>query len=145
MAIGLAFSLAAQAEDDSIWDDFFDKEDGQLDVGDWLGNQYGFLPTPIVVTGPTFGNGIGLNLLFLHGSFANDSPATGRYIPPSMSGVAYAATENDTEFGAGYHIGFWKRDTVRTPTFIGRPDANLDFYPDIPIVGEREISMNLEG
>ncbi len=145
MIFGLAFSLAAQAEDDSIWDDFFDKEDGQLDVGDWLGKQYGFLPTPILITGPTFGNGIGLNLLFLHGSFANDSAATGRYIPPSISGVAYAATENDTKVGAGYHIGFWKRDTVRTTTFIGRPDANLDFFPDIPIIGEREISMNLEG
>ena len=34
MAISLAFSLVAQTEDDSIRDDFFDKDDGQLDVGD---------------------------------------------------------------------------------------------------------------
>jgi hypothetical protein len=32
MAIGLAFSLAAQAEDDSIRDEFFDKEDDQLPI-----------------------------------------------------------------------------------------------------------------
>ena len=49
MAISLAFSLVAQAEDDFIRDDFFDKDDGQLDVGDWLGKQYGFLPTPIIL------------------------------------------------------------------------------------------------
>jgi hypothetical protein len=113
-------------EEVSPWDDFIDQ-------------------TPIIITGPTFGNGLGLNLLFLHDSFVNDSAAGGRYIPPSISGVAYAETENDTRFGGAYHIGFYQRDKVRTTTFIGRPDANLDFYPDIPLVGEKEISMNLDG
>ena len=84
-------------EEVSPWDDFIDQEDGKFDVSDWLGRQFGFLPTPIIITGPTFGNGLGLNLLFLHDSFVNDSAAGGRYIPPSISGVAYAG---------GAHAGF---------------------------------------
>ncbi len=140
----LVSSLKADDEERQ-WSDFIDEEDGKVDVSDWLGRQFGFLPTPIIITGPTFGNGLGLNLLFLHDSFVNDSATTGRYIPPSISGVAYAETENDTRFGAAYHIGFYQRDTLRTTTFVGRPDANLDFYPDIPLLGEEEISMNLDG
>ena len=145
IGISLAGNALADAEEPGLMDEFIDPEDGKLDVSDWLGRQFGFLPTPILITGPTFGNGIGVNLLFLHDSFVNDSAANGRYIPPSISGAAFAGTENDSRFGAGYHIGFYRQDTVRTTTFVGRPDANLDYYPDIPIVGEREISMNLEG
>jgi outer membrane protein assembly factor BamA len=86
-----------------------------------------------------------LNILFLHDTLANTSTDAGRYVPPSLSGVVYAATENGTQMGAGYHVGFWKQDSLRTTTFIGYPDANLDFYPNIPVLGERRISMNLKG
>jgi outer membrane protein assembly factor BamA len=146
--LGLALCLflagSAQAADDSVWDKFVDDE-GQFDVGEWLGSRYGFLPVPVLITGPTFGAGLGLNLLFLHDSIANDSAASGRYQPPSLSGLVYAATENGTQFGAGYHVGFWRDDTLRTTTFIGYPNANLDFYPTLPVIGEQQISMNLEG
>ncbi len=143
--IWLLFTWPLSPVEGSILDNFFDEEDGQLDVGDWLGKQYGFLPTPVIITGPTLGSGIGLNVLFLHDRFSNESAATGRYVPPSITGLVYVATENGTKIGAGYHIGFWKQDTLRSTTFVGHPDANIDFYPDIPIIGERRISMNLEG
>ena len=135
----------SEAEEGAIWDRFIDEEDGMFDASDWLGSQFGFMPVPILITGPTFGNGLGLNLLFLHDSFVNKSAESGRYIPPSISGIAYAATENDTTFAGAYHLGFLRQDTLRSTSFVGRPDANLSFYPDIPIIGEREISMNLEG
>lgn len=131
----LLFSSVHGAEE-SFLDQFIDKEDGKVDVSEWLGEVYGFLPTPIIITGPTFGFGGGLNVLFLHDKFFNESAEAGRYIPPSISGVAYAGTENGTQVAAAYHVGFWKQDTLRTTTFIGYPSANLDFYPDIPIIGE---------
>lgn len=144
--IGAGIATSTFADDEAgMLDQFTDAEDGQLDVSDWLGKQFGFLPTPILITGPTFGNGLGVNLLFLHDSLVNESAGSERYVPPSLSGAAFAGTENDTTFAAGYHIGFYREDTVRTTSFIGRPDANLDYYPDIPVIGEREISMNLEG
>jgi hypothetical protein len=145
IAACLIFAWPAHADENSLLDAFVDKKDGQFDVGNWLGQQYGFLPVPIVITGPTFGVGGGVGLLFLHDKFSNDSAASGRYIPPSLSGLVYAATENGTKIGAAYHIGFWKQDTIRTTTFIGRPDVNLDFYPDIPGIGETSVGMNLEG
>jgi surface antigen Omp85-like protein len=123
---------------------FVDEEDGKLDVSDWLASKYGFLPVPMIITGPTFGLGAGLNLMFLHDKFAGKKSADDRYIPPSISGVAAAATENGSQFGAAYHLGFWREDTIRTTTFIGRPNANLDFYPSI-LGKEYEVTMNLEG
>jgi hypothetical protein len=145
MAMLLFMVSSVYGGEESFLDNFIDKEDGYVDVSAWLGEAYGFLPTPIIITGPTFGFGGGVNVLFLHDKFFNESAKTGRYIPPSISGIAYAGTENGTQVGAAYHIGFWKQDTLRTTTFIGYPSANLDFYPDLPIIGEREITMNLEG
>jgi hypothetical protein len=30
-----------------------------------------------------------------------------------------------------FSLGFWIENRLRTTTAIGRPDVNLDFYPDI--------------
>jgi len=61
---------ASKDKEDSGWFDsslFFDPKDGQLDLSNWLASRHGFLPVPIVITGPTLGAGGGLNLMFLHG------------------------------------------------------------------------------
>jgi hypothetical protein len=46
---------------------FHDSQDGQFDISNWLASRHGFIPVPIVITGPTLGAGGGLNLMFLHG------------------------------------------------------------------------------
>ncbi len=116
---------------------FVSKEDGKFDISAFLSTKYGFMPMPIIVTEPAVGYGGGLNLLFLHDSLASSIK---RKSPPSISGVAGAATENGTRFSAGYHMGFWKEDTIRTTTAIGAMDVNMNFY-----LNNLGIDMNLKG
>jgi len=116
---------------------FVSDEDGKFDVSKYLASKYGFLPVPIIVTEPAVGYGGGLNLLFLHDSIAS---SVERKSPPSISGVVAAGTENGTRFGAAYHLGFWKEDTIRTTTAVGALDINMNFY--LRDVG---VDMNLKG
>ncbi|WP_309496659.1 BamA/TamA family outer membrane protein [Sulfurovum sp.] len=116
---------------------FVSDEDGKFDVSDFLSTKYGFMPVPIIVTEPAVGYGGGLNLLFLHDSLASSIE---RKSPPSISGVVAAGTENGTRFGAAYHLGFWKEDTIRTTTAVGVMDVNMNFY-----LRNLGIDMNLKG
>lgn len=119
---------------------FFDERDGYVDVSKFLASKKGFLPTPIIITGPTFGLGGGLNVMFLHESLAGNRRDDGKYVPPSITGVAAAATQNGTRFAAAYHIGFFKEGDIRTTTFAGRPDANMDFGTPIG-----SVNLNTKG
>lgn len=135
-------SKASKEDDFSM---FFDPKDGNVDASKWMSEQHGFLPIPIVITGPTFGFGLGLNLMFLHDSLGGNSKSTGRKSPPSVSGVVVGGTENGSKFGATYNIAYLKEDTIRSTTLAGVPDANLDFYPTLPSGEERQVEMNLSG
>ena len=123
---------------------FHDPEDGQFDISNWLASRHGFLPQPIIITGPTLGAGGGLNLMFLHGGLTGTVAPNGRHVPPTITGVAAAATENGSKVAGAYNLGFWLDDRLRTTTAIGRPDINLDFYPDY-LGRESSVEVNLEG
>lgn len=147
LAAGL-FSRALLAEEnDSACKDpglFRDPADCEFDVSAWLGSRYGFLPVPVIITGPTLGAGGGINFLFLKDKLTGRKLADGRHVPPNMMGVAAIATENGSRAAAAYHMGFWNEDRLRTTTFIGRPDLNLDFYPSLQ-GREFSVTMNLDG
>ena len=123
---------------------FFDPKDGQLDISDWLASRHGFLPVPIIITGPTLGAGGGLNLMFMHGGLTGTVAPNGRHVPPTITGIAAAATENGSNLAGGYNLGFWLDDRLRTTTAIGRPDLNVDFYPD-HLGRESSVEVNLAG
>lgn len=116
---------------------FVSKEDGKFDVSDFLSTKYGFMPVPMIVTEPAIGYGGGLNLMFLHDSLGSTLE---RKSPPSISGVAAIGTENGTLLAAAYHLGFWKEDNIRTTTFLGSLDMNIDFY-----LRDIGIDTNLKG
>jgi len=128
-------------KDDSLFsfdpDLFFSQEDGKFDVSDFLSHKHGFLPTPIIITEPAIGYGGGLNVMFLHESLASSAKHKS---PPSITGVALAATENGTRFSSAYHLGFWKEDSIRSTTAVGKLNVNIDFYlRDLPV------ATNLDG
>ena len=106
-----------------------------------------FFAMPMILTSPALGWGGGINLVYLHDKLAEKfDEQAGRYIPPSISGAALVGTENGTRFGGAYHIGFWKKDTIRTTTFAGVPDVNINFYPDKKYLPrELKVEMNLKG
>ena len=64
----------------------------------------------------------------------------GHYIPPSMSGIVAGGTENGTKFGAVYHLGFYLEGNLRSTSFVGHPDANMNFGSQLG-----DVSLNTKG
>ena len=103
-------------------------DDGSLDLGEYMSQTYGFLPVPILITEPAVGYGGGVALVYLHDKLTGTKTASGRRIPPSMSGVILAATQNGTQIGGAFHKGYWLEDKLRTMSYIGLPNIYMDMY-----------------
>jgi len=130
---------AQEIEGNNTSSAFFSKE-GEFDVSGYLSEAYGFLPVPILITEPAIGYGGGAAIVFLHDKFVGRKGASGRNIPPSMSGVIFAATENETKIAGAFHVGYYMEDTLRTQTFVMATNININFYT----AQNRAIFMNLE-
>ncbi|OQX57598.1 MAG: hypothetical protein B5M52_07055 [Helicobacteraceae bacterium 4484_230] len=120
---------------------FFDNNDSMLDLSEYLSRAYGFMPIPSVITEPAVGYGGGAALIYLHDSFIGRKGKSGRNIPASISGIVAGATENGTWLAGAFHLGYYLDDTLRTQTFVGYPDININFYTNR---GD-PVLMNLSG
>ena len=123
----------------SMMDDFIDPQDGMFDTSHWLAERRGFFPIPIIITEPAVGFGLGAGLLFLHDPLAGKTADgetfdpqnldhKGRIVPPSVSGLFGAYTENDSWFVGGAHMGVWKNDDIRYVGALATASVNLKFY-----------------
>lgn len=131
--------LSSIANGASMMDEFIDPQDGMFDVSHWLAERKGFFPVPIIITEPAVGFGLGVGLLFLHDPFSGKTAEgetfdpqsvdeEGRLIPPSVSALFGAYTDNGTWFVGGAHMGVWKNDTIRYIGALAQASANLKFY-----------------
>ena len=140
----LLFSTSLQADEHNSSKAFasvrFFTDEGDLDLSDYLSQAYGLLPVPIIITEPAVGYGGGAELIYLHDKFTGRKGASGRNIPPSISGVILAGTENDTKIAGGFHLGYYLEDTLRTQTFVMLTDINTNFYTP----ADRAVFMNLK-
>ncbi|QDK44242.1 glyceraldehyde-3-phosphate dehydrogenase [Bdellovibrio sp. ZAP7] len=130
LCASIAMSVGnAMASTSSI---FFDPEDHYLDASEWLLKHRGFLPVPIIITEPAVGTGGGVALLFMSDSDgareARASEAHKRFIPPTVTGVLAAGTDNGTRLGGAFYVTNWNRDRWRYLGFVMAASANLDFY-----------------
>ena len=130
---------------------FIDKDDGMLDMSDWLlENIVGFMPVPIIITEPAVEDGIGLAGLFFHQPKDDQMKPdeNGKIILPNMSAVGAAITGNESWFVGGGHFRNWGKDHYRYNIMGGYADINLDWYggEDFPILsnGIRESNSTLE-
>ncbi|MGB5277618.1 MAG: BamA/TamA family outer membrane protein [Gammaproteobacteria bacterium] len=123
----------------SMMDDLIDPQDGMFDVSHWLAERKGFFPIPIIITEPAVGFGLGAGLLFLHDPLAGQTAEgetfdpqsineKGRLIPPSVSGLFGAYTDNDSWFVGGAHMGVWKNDNIRYTGVLAQASLNLKFF-----------------
>lgn len=135
----ILFTLSGSVISASMMDEFIDPQDGMFDTSHWLAEKKGFFPIPIIITEPAVGFGLGAALLFLHDPLAGKTADgetfdpqnvddKGRLIPPSVSGLFGAYTENDTWFVGGAHMGVWKNDRIRYTGALAQASANLKFY-----------------
>ena len=118
---------------------FRDPEDGRLDLSDNLLNQKGFLPVPIVITEPALGYGGGVALTFFSQSFAEGMSESGRFVPPTVYGVAGFYT-SDGSYGGGLLLFHpFRHDHFRYLGVLGGASLGLDFYgfdPEGPLAGD---------
>jgi len=136
---------------DSFFDQFIDPKDAKLDASQWLAGRTGFLPVPIVISDPAVGYGAGLALAFFHDS-GNTPPAGGdinarMHLPPSISFVAGAQTDNGSWFAGPGHVASWKKDSIRYTGLLGYGDLNLEYYGigSKLIPGNRSLSFDIQG
>ena len=118
----------------------FFTEEGDLDLSEYMSQAYGLLAVPIIITEPALGYGGGATLLYLHDTLVGQKSSSGRRIPPSISGAVVFRTENGTEGVGGFHIGYWLEDTLRTATYIGKPNIFIDIY-----AGNKAVQLNVDG
>lgn len=108
-----------------------DKQDGNLDLSDWLVERKGFLPIPIVITEPAVGTGGGVALMFLRNSMAESAQKareSGLAVSPDIWVVGAAATENGTK---GAFVGGMKSfgdGRFKYRGGVGKADVNLAYY-----------------
>ena len=143
----------------SFMDKFIDPKDGKFDASDWLLHRRGFLPVPIIITELAVGYGGGAALLFFHQSMdekiaemqtdSGDENVNGkktRLLPPSISGVMGALTENETWAAGGFHFGSWKADRIRYLGALAKASINIAYYgKDENSLLKNGIDYNLEG
>jgi hypothetical protein len=139
IAVLLLLGLNSHATAASMMDDFIDPQDGMFDVSHWLAERKGFFPIPIIITEPAVGFGLGAGLLFLHDPLAGKTADgetfdpqnidhKGRLIPPSVSGLFGAYTENESWLVGGAHMGVWRNDRIRYTGALAQASLNLKFY-----------------
>lgn len=127
----LACSLAA---DDPAWAEdvsFRDPEDGAFDVSDYLLNQKGVFPVPMVTTEPAIGYGGGAMLLYFSESFAEANASardSGIMQPPNITGIGGGLTENGTWMAALGHFRTWGGDRFRYLGALARINLVTDYY-----------------
>ena len=123
----------------SFFDKLIDPADGQFDTSGWLIDNSGFLPVPIIITEPAVGSGLGLAGVFFHRSEeeaekrkrvlgGGQSNSGTPLLPPSVSVVFGAATENGTWLAGVAHLGVWEQDHIRYTGALARASVNLGFY-----------------
>ncbi len=136
----------------SFFSQFVDPRDGKFDMSQWLAGRTGFLPIPILISDPAVGYGGGLGLAFFHNSKDDHLEAVGEddilSLPPSVSFLVGAGTENGSWLGAGGHFGSWKNDSIRYTGTAGYADFNLKFYgidPDQAPSDDNGFKFNIRG
>lgn len=108
-----------------------DKEDGKLDLSDWLVERKGVLPIPMVITEPAVGVGGGVALMFLRNSMAESAQKareSGLAVSPDIWVVGGAATENGTKAAFVGGMKSFGDGRFKYRGGVGKADVNLAYY-----------------
>lgn len=125
---------------------FRDSEDGRMDLSDWLLNQKGFLPIPILITEPALGYGFGMAVAFFSKSIAEGTRPGGNFVPPTIAGGAGFYTSGGSYGGAGFLFMPFKDDHYRYVGALGAMSLDLDFFgfdPEGPL-NDHPVAYNID-
>jgi hypothetical protein len=156
MTLGLVADPAAAS---SFFSQFIDPTDGQVDVSQWVLDNKGFLPVPIIITEPALDNGVGVAAAFFHETKdeAKEQSTTDLELqsseddyvdlPPSVTVAFGAVTGNGSWLLGGGHLGVWKQDHIRYLGAVGLASLDLQFYGfgDDSDIGSNGLQFNVDG
>jgi hypothetical protein len=125
---------------------FRDPQDGAFDISAWAATRTGVIPVLSPITEPAVGLGGALALVLIHGgglAGLKDAPpgVTGKPVPPDVSVVGGALTENETWAALAGHVGHWGGDRWRYLGGVSRLSPRLDAYT----AGGSSFAFNLDG
>ncbi len=135
--------VKAQEKKGGFKTQFVDSLDKSLDISVWLSQVYGFLPVVSIITEPATGYGVAGGLVFIQ---KKKSPGfNGKPIPPDISVLGGAYTQNGTWAGILAHKGYWKKDQIRFTGAVGYLSPILAIYRE-GLMGEtQKLGFNLDG
>ncbi len=114
-----------------------DKEDGKLDLSDWIIEANGFIPIPLLITEPAlggFGGALGL-------AFLSQVPNS----PPNITTAIAGITANNTWAVGGLHSHNIPEKGIRYRFGAFYSDVNISLYRELPLVGEQKFEFNFKG
>jgi hypothetical protein len=143
--LGVSGMMSVQrihAQDKEGWlTNFKDTTDGALDLSRFLLEKNGFVPMLSVVTEPALGGfGLALAPIFL---LQKPRGLGGRYNPPDVTAAFAMYTANESWAVGGGRSGTIVPWGLRYRAFAAYADVNMDFYRELPVLGEQTISMRM--
>lgn len=137
--LGSASSALAQSEKKNILKDTLD---GKLDASRFLIEANGFIPMPQIITEPSLGYfGLVFAPIFIH---PNKYAKKGEYVPPNITLGFVGYTANNSWMIGGMRIAHLPQYGLKYRIGAGYTSLNLDFYREIPQLGEREFEFNFK-
>ena len=92
-------------------ENFVDTTDNAFDLSTWLSQVYGFFPVVSHITEPATGYDAAGGFIYL--SKKKEFNFEGKPVPPEISVIGEAITENSTWVGILVHQAYWKQDRIR--------------------------------
>lgn len=133
----LGFQTYAQKQKIS----FKDTLDGKLDASQFLDQVYGFVPLINPVTEPAIGYGASGAMIFVKRK--RDENGNALRTPPDIYALGGLYTESNTWGIGGAYLGHWNDDKIRTNILAGYGSVNIDYYRNLPIIGDVKFGMNI--
>lgn len=138
--LSVMISISVQSQDRKL--DLKDTLDNKLDLSQYVVNLHGFVPYPVIISEPALGNfGGALALVFI--SPKKNSKNTDQFHFPDVTAVAGMYTLNNSWAAAALRQGSFPSIGLRYQTAFGYADINLDFYREVPDLGEKTFTFNL--
>jgi hypothetical protein len=139
--LGGVISIQSQAQEKKGM--LRDTLDSKFDLSNYIINMHGFVPYPMIISEPALGNfGGALALVFM--SPKKNTKEKDKFHSPDITGVAGLYTLNNTWGAGALRQGSFPSIGLRYTAAICYANINLNFYREIPEVGEKEYEFNLK-
>ena len=136
---------SAPTTDSSSTDLFREPNDGWFDISRFLDHKVGFFPVVFPITEPAVGYGGGGALAFFHTQpRAIETEDGTRVIPPIMTIVTGAATENGSWGAGAVHSHIWDDGRIRYSIAGGYASLDLDWFGRSDAFEGHSFSYNID-